>query len=115
MRKIRNTDDMLFALYKSWKKHYGMRDSGGSKAVLTVSAQTWESFAVAMHVTFFNGNYVYSMFTADLPSDALKAFDKIQNKAMWSLYDKNSELKGPWSREHTEAFDFIVSFWRERI
>ena len=32
MKKIARTDDMIFALYKSWKKHYGMHDSGASKA-----------------------------------------------------------------------------------
>lgn len=42
MKKIERTDDMIFALYKAWKKHYGMHDPRGSKAVLTVSAQTWE-------------------------------------------------------------------------
>ena len=115
MKKIERTDDMIFALYKAWKKHYGMHDPRGSKAVLTVSAQTWERFAGNMHVTFFDNNYEASMFTADLPSDALKAFDKVQNKATWSRYAKNLELEGPWSAEHEAAFNFIVSFWKERI
>ena len=115
MRKIRNTDNMLFALYKAWKKRYGIYDSKGAKAVLTVSAQTWERFTGDLHVTVFNGGCQSSMFLSDLPSDALEAFDKVQNKAEWALYEKCIELEGPWSAEHEAAFNFIVSFWRERI
>lgn len=109
MKKIRNTGDMLFALYKAWSSVY-------TDEHLSVELSTIARGSFYMHFTVFSPSGEASgYFLSAIPKSARDALAKIEDTKAWSLQESDKTKEASWSPRALSLHAFIVDFWRNRI